>query len=781
MRKSFLIARSNLRRAKGQTVTIAALILLSSCMLNLWLMLATDYKQNFDRYHEKLNAEHVTLVLTGEDEEMREFVAGILEADSRTRQYSIEDAMAMVGAFTYGGGEINSEFVILEKQAAMNRTLGMVEIVEEGEDASGIYIPMLYGMGDGHKLGEMMEITIGSEALEYKVCGFSNSIMAGSHNCSMALLLFTEDQYRKLEESGAAPRAILVSVRLWDKNEGEDFEAMLKNAVSAQYPQARTLSNSYHDVSTSRYISQMICSGILSAAAFLVLMIALVVIASNVVDYIQENMKKLGALKAVGYTSGQLLLALQVQFVGIAAITSAAGAALSYGLFPSVNEMMISQTGIPYLMQFLPLPFLVTVCLENGAVALAVRISSRRIGKIEPIVALRQGMPTHSFRRNHVPLSGTRFPLHIALALKTTLGGLKQNIIICITMLVLSLVVVFAGVMAENIIVDTQPFIDLIVGETADACINVNTEREADFLQLVGEDERVQKVYLYNSVEVRHVGGIALIATMSEDFSQINNPDVCYAGRFPRYDNEIAVAAKYAREKGLKIGDEITLTAGGGEAAFIISGFTQISNNLGKDCLLTRSGYERMDSLMHESYYINLADGVDIDAFNDDIGSRLGDGVNAVINIRSVIEGTSRVYISMMKYIIAVVLILSVVVVALVLFLLVRTMLGNKKLDYGILKALGFTTGQLILQTGVSFMPAVILSTAVGLTVSAFVINPLIALFLSGIGIVKCRFAVPVGFVAAAGCGLVLFAFAVSCLLSLKIREIAPRNLLVGE
>ena len=62
-----------------------------------------------------------------------------------------------------------------------------------------------------------------------------------------------------------------------------------------------------------------------------------------------------------------------------------------------------------------------------------------------------------------------------------------------------------------------------------------------------------------------------------------------------------------------------------------------------------------------------------------------------------------------------------------------------------------------------------------------FIINPLMALFLSGIGVVKCTFAVPVGFTAAAGAGLVLFAFGTLCLLSLRIKKIAPRALLTGE
>lgn len=54
-----------------------------------------------------------------------------------------------------------------------------------------------------------------------------------------------------------------------------------------------------------------------------------------------------------------------------------------------------------------------------------------------------------------------------------------------------------------------------------------------------------------------------------------------------------------------------------------------------------------------------------------------------------------------------VILILSAIIIVFVLYLLVRTMLNNKQMDYGILKSLGFTTGQLILQTAMSFMPVV--------------------------------------------------------------------------
>ena len=417
----------------------------------------------------------------------------------------------------------------------------------------------------------------------------------------------------------------------------------------------------------------------------------------------------------------------------------------------------------------------------GGTVALAVYLAARKIKKIEPILALRSGIQTHNFKKNRIPLEKTKAPLNLALALKTTLSGVKHNITVCITMLVLSLIVVFSGLMTENVIADMSPFLNLIVGETADSAINVQCEVEDDFIEKLNNDKRVEKVYLYNSLNLSHVGGAELMATLSDDFENVNNQSVVFQGRFPKYDNEIAVAAKYARENGLKVGNEIEITVNGKTEKYLISGFTQITNNLGRDCLLTRQGYERLGTLQNATYYINLSQDTDIDAFNEEMKDLFPGNINAVINVLATVESAGSVYVNLMTIIVVAILVLSVIIICFVLYLLVRTMLNNKMRDYGVMKSLGFTTKQLVLQTALSFMPAIILSTVIGLIISCLIINPLMSLFLSSMGIVKCTFAPPVLFSVIAGIGLILFAFAFACLLSLKVKKIAPRNLLVGE
>lgn len=787
MKKAFLIARSNFHKSKGQVISIAALMLIVGMMLNLWLILQMDYKKNFERHHDRLNAEHVAMCVNigsmNEAEKLSEKLTDVIENDSRTDEYSIDDALLMPGSFQYNGGDLNTTCVFLDKETAVSRSVGKIEIVEDSDETSGIYVPMIYKSED-IAIGKQMKITSGTYEFNYTICGFTNSVMGGSHNCAICEIVLTEDKYKETKEilqkenSIFANGAMFCSVRLKDVEECESYNAMLKDAIS-EY--TYSISNYYTMVYQSRYISQMICAAVISAMAFLILLVALVVMASNIVNYIQENMKKLGTLKVVGYTGRQIINAFHMQFLSVSVIAAILGAVLSYLVFPAINIMMISQTGIPYEVHFLPAPFLITIGILGGAVLLTVWAAVRRVKKIEPIVALRQGVKTHSFKKNHVPLEHTKAPLNIALALKTMFSSVKNNVTICISMLVCALVLVFSAVMIENVIVDINKFITIIVGETCDSCINVNSDAEQEFLQIVNDDERVEKAYLYSNTATTHVNGAELMTTVIDNWEDVNNPDVVFKGRFPKYENEIAIAAKFAEENNIHIGDEIIVSSNGKEGKYIVSGLTQITNNLGLDCIYTREGFMRLGELSDVSYYINLVDGADVDAFNSDMKEKLGNNANMAINVDDTVSAGVTVYVQLMTMIVIGVLVLSGGVIAFVLYLLVRTRLGNKKQDYGIMKSFGFTTRQLIVQTTVSFMPPIILSTIVGLAVGCIVINPFMSLFLSSIGIVKCTFTVPAGLVIMEGVGIILFTFLILCLMSRKIKKLAVHSLLIGE
>lgn len=782
MKKILLITRYHVRKWKAQTVAVALLMFVAATMCNLWLMLSMDYKQNFERSHQSMQAEDVTFVAASTTSSFQNFLQDFVDKDPRTDSYALDDVLYAPGSFPFQGGEIViSGVVLMEKDLGLSRAVGKVEIVEEGSMSNGIYLPMIYRGAGGYEIGDTFELHINDKILRFPVCGFINSLMTGSHNCVLATMLLSEDQYVAVKNQGVLMESTIASITLQDQQESPDYEAELKGAIASQFPQLFCLSNHYQMVYNSRYISQMICSGIISAMAIFIIIIALVVIFSNIINHIQEDMKNLGALKAIGYRSSQIIHVLQYQFMFLTFICALLGIITSYGLFPWINELMITQTGIPYQMHFLPIPCMITIVSLCVIVYLVVWLSARRIKAIDPILALRQGMKTHSFRRNHVPLAKTRCSLTSALAYKNICSNHKQNIILSITTMVLMLIITFNGVMFRNVISDIEPFIQLIVGESTDSSINVDQTREEEFQHYLDEQPQVERYYLFTSENVRHQGGVELYATMSDDFAKLNNQNLVINGRFPKYDNEIAIGIKYAEENDLAIGDQITLTAKQNTADYLITGFTQTSNNLGKDCLLTRNGYERLGNMTLVSYYINMDEDADIDAFHEQVKQRFGSDLHIMVNVRKTIEANVSVYVNIMTMIVFATFALSLIVITIVLYLMVKTFLNHKRHAYGILKSLGFTSHQLMIQTIKSFLSIVAISAMLGFFLSVSIINPLLAIFLRDIGLLICKFIIPFDFLVIFGILFLLYIFMMVYFLSRKIKKITVVSLLKRE
>jgi len=125
--------------------------------------------------------------------------------------------------------------------------------------------------------------------------------------------------------------------------------------------------------------------------------------------------------------------------------------------------------------------------------------------------------------------------------------------------------------------------------------------------------------------------------------------------------------------------------------------------------------------------------------------------------------------------------VISVIVIALILFLLIKSLVYHKRKDYGIYKALGYTSGNLMLQTALSFMPAIIVSTVVFSVTSYFGANPYISIFMSSFGIMKCNFVVPVAGVVIIGICFTVISFLIALFETRRIRKIEAYNMLVAE
>ena len=127
------------------------------------------------------------------------------------------------------------------------------------------------------------------------------------------------------------------------------------------------------------------------------------------------------------------------------------------------------------------------------------------------------------------------------------------------------------------------------------------------------------------------------------------------------------------------------------------------------------------------------------------------------------------------------ILVISAVAILLVLYLLVKSLMQKKKKDYGILKALGYKSKDLILQTAISFMPAIIISIILFSIGSYFIANPYMNLIMINFGIMKCDFSIPVVGIILIAIFLIALSFGFAVFESRRIKKIEPYNLLIAE
>ena len=151
------------------------------------------------------------------------------------------------------------------------------------------------------------------------------------------------------------------------------------------------------------------------------------------------------------------------------------------------------------------------------------------------------------------------------------------------------------------------------------------------------------------------------------------------------------------------------------------------------------------------------------------------------MDFEELIKGQMDTFISVANLMVVVMAIISGCIIFLVLYLLMKTLIYTRRYEYGILKALGYKSKDLIMQNVLSFMPTIIIGTIVGTIISYYLTNPYIGLNMRSFGIMKCTMKIPLDLLLASGIFIIGISFVSALLMSLRIRKIEACDLLKGE
>lgn len=276
----------------------------------------------------------------------------------------------------------------------------------------------------------------------------------------------------------------------------------------------------------------------------------------------------------------------------------------------------------------------------------------------------------------------------------------------------------------------------------------------------------------YASVPVSYEDG-NLTAFVCEDFSKATN-DICYEGRSPVKENEIAVGNAIA--DGFPIGEKIELTVGGRSADYTVTGYIQSVNNAGMVCQLTSKGYEKIgekaNSVNVYLYQKNAA------AFIKEYEETCGAVIKSSVNFEQLSENGQKLYAGIVSAIVVILFVISVLMVLLVMYVIIHSMISRRRQEFGIYKAIGYTNRQLTVKTALGFLPAVAAASVISAIAGLWYLPAINNITFSMIGAVKNHFQVSVLILIVFAIMFIAAAFAISVLLSAPIKKITAYSLL---
>ena len=735
------LAMANIRKSKSATASLFIFIMVAALLLNIGLMVITQINAFIDNKVEQLDDPHVTIVMDQAiyDSTKGEFIRnypGVLETET-------EEIINMdIAKFNYGDGELSSNVVIFNSNES--RTMGPLKLIEklDTESSDDIYLPYSFKTNAGYELGDNFTINYREKGYTYQIAGFFETTMMGTNNIGVLKFMLPETSYVELRNGlDIHSEGLIISAIMEDQTQS----SKLQNDFNNKFQQSTEGTNSYIwglDIELVKGVNTLtinMVATILVAFAIIIVLVSLIVIKFRVSNSIEDGMANIGVLKAIGYTSKQILSSIILQFSIIALCGSVIGIALSYVLMPFFGAIITTLSGLIWIQSFDLVINIVTIVLVALSVLVVTLLSAFRVRKIVPVAALRGGIQTHNFRKNYFPLEKARGGLHFLLAIKSALANAKQNIMILLIIIALTFASVFSVVLYYNIASDKTAFINLFGAEPANVYIAVKSDTDTrTLISDIEQMEHVRKVNLFDLIKTE-IDGQTVYTNITDHYDRLEN-NIVYEGRQPKYENEISISWLVSGQINKGIGDTVEVEFGNGTGSFLVTGISQAMGNGGNVAALTLEGIQQLSPDYKGSILYAYLEGISNKDFIKNVQKQYGEQIFEVLDIDENIESQTSMYTTAVFAVMLMVLIITVVVVVMILYLVIKTMIIKRKKEFGVMKAIGYSTIQLMNQISISFLPVIVTGVIIGGILGYFFTNPMLSVLLSGAGVKRLEF-----------------------------------------
>lgn len=827
-------ALAGIKKRKRDCLSLALLVCLTAMLINTALCLKLSIADFYYNSNERLNGAHYSLLISGNryQNDYRQYI----EQSPRVAQSQLLDTVFLNGATRQsdqGDFLFHGLFFSTGDQCSIN-PLSLVEgkaKLEKGE----VYLPYFFKF-NGYKMGDLLSFTYKGVSYSYQICGFFETTWNGTSISSMAAFYLSPDDFQTLFHQIGGSKYI--SVRLHELNQVKTFKDEFKTATGLQISTSNTsvTISDFDFFEMQQGISLMpdIMISIMLTFALIIAAIIFIVLRFRIYSHMEDNLKNTGVMKALGYTSRQIAMIQVLEYTLIAVLGCLLGIAFSYVLLQLLSGFISGLVGVRWIVPFNPF---VNLLVSMGLLALIMLLSlffTRKLKQISPAQALRGGRKSHNFKRNPLPLEKTKLPLPLCLSFKGMYAYLKQYLMIGAILTGVTAALSLSLLLYSNVRGKDSAVYKIMGMEMSNVMLHLapHTDSEAISRELAAMPE-VESISVF-STSSGTINGETIDLSVSDDFDKLKSIAV-YEGSFPLYDNEIVITGTMAAALKKQIGDEITVAYEGVSANYLICGFTQTINNMGKMAILNLDGMKRIaPSYKIGSLQIHLRDGDKTGEFIEKLegtylflspsnqpdpakmtpkervrwhaetrianllsmyqvdsveyalavdgqvlfsGSSFAYAIDSAENVEELVGNSMGSVVLLVEILALAILFTTLLVIALILFLVIRYMVSKRRREFGILKAAGYTSGLLRGQIALEFMPLSAAGIGLGCISSGLLLNPVLSALLKPFGVSKLSFSSSPLLLLVLFSGLLAYVFLTAWLSARKVKKITPYEL----
>lgn len=652
-----------------------------------------------------------------------------------------------------------------------NTNINKREIIKETTDDSsnGVYLSNYTFIHSGLDLKDEYKFDIDDISYKFIIKGVVNEMQYGNYTSSVIGEYLEDDAYNYLLENNEEKCVTTISVKSQDS-----YSAYNDISKYLSSKNINVLSKNYKEQSKNQRLAiSNILVLTLMVFASSILVISLFVSKFKIEQTIEEEMSNMGALKALGYTSKEIIISCIFPYIISGLLVTIFGIITSYFLLPLLSNVIQMQSGFDWKVKVDLILNIIVLLINMILITAFTLVAAFKIKKLNPINAIR-GISIKNNNKNHFEIEKTKGNINFILMLKNFMNTKKQNILLGIVLFFMTIISSFIGILFYNVNINPINFINTLVEEHPSVIISSNLDLRND----IKAQDNVNDVLYYDENATLNYKDNSYKTFVAENFNNLSN-NLCYKGNNPTNNSEVAIGSKIQEEYNINIGDYITLNKNGKEDKYKVVGFIQSVNYSGEVIEMTLDGYKKLDEFyLPTTMYVYLNDEKESGNFIDEIKNRYNNDIISTMNYAESMESATTMYVSLISIICIIIIIITILLIYLILYIVISSIIIKRKQELGIFKAIGFENKELVKQLVGGFLPSTIIGTIIGLIVSKLCLFEIYNKIFMSVGAYKVSFEYPFIIFISIVILLILATTFIASILANKIKKISVYSLI---